>query len=217
MSLLDQEENASLDISAGGLVLAYTHVSDTPRIALCRITLGNADQPIAGNAVYTVQMTINDGRVQPDSSITVLAGLTRIILQSRELLLAENDEVNIFVDGPPADTAVYSLAELIDLTPVTRSEIMGTGAVAIDHDFGGADALVFQTDTGHGIENAIVQAFLSSDWAAGRRSATYVQGATITVLHGRWLAPIMLDPGDYTLLYFREGVYKASTVAITVA
>lgn len=217
MSLLDREETAALNISTRGLVLTYAHDNAFPRVAICRISLGNVAKPIAGGAIYSVEMEVNGRRISPDSQISVLSGLTSTIIQSRELLIAQTDEVKIYVTGPPADVAVYALAELLDMTPVTRSEINGTGAVPVDHDYGGTDNLAFQTQSGSGIEKATVQAYLKSDWDAGRRTAAYVRGETVTVTGGRWLAPVMLDPGVYTLLYYRQGFYQSSTRELTVA
>jgi hypothetical protein len=217
VSLLAREEHLTLNITgAGGTVLSYTNNGDTPRITICRVALGNTPHPIAGSTTYAVAATINGRRISPDSRIVVPAGVINTVVQSRELLIAAGDVVRVFVIGPNTDLAVYTLAELMDLTPITRAETVGSGAIAVDHNYGGAEQLAFQTADHRGIENATVQAFLAVDWNAGRRTANYVQGATTTISQGHWLSPIMLDPGSYVLLYFREGVYKPSTRTITV-
>ena len=46
---------------------------------------------------------------------------------------------------------------------------IGSGSVAVDHNYGGADALRYVTQNGAGIEDAVVRAYLSSEYSQGNR------------------------------------------------
>ena len=95
-------------------------------------------------------------------------------------------------------------------------EETGFGSVAVNHDYGGADTLAYQTAAGAGVEDATVQAFLTTDYDAGNRTSAFMRGATRTTTFGRWERDIMLDPGDYTIVCFKQGEYGPDTAEITV-
>jgi hypothetical protein len=101
----------------------------------------------------------------------------------------------------------HSLTELPDT---------GTGCVAITHDYGGPDALAYQTAAYCGIGGADVRAFLASDYAAGLRQPTQAKAITGTDPNGRWLAALNLSPGDYVIEFEKAGSFGPDTVAITV-
>lgn len=213
---LHEEEHSELDISAESRVLEFTYTGRAPKSVLCRVQLGSDDQPIAGGAIYTLATSINDNRISPESSVPVTAGLTRTMLQSRELVLINGDTLTVDVTGTVSDTAIYALAQLLDMTPMTREEILGSGAVAIDHDFGGADTYRAVNQAGAGVDNVQVQAFTAEDYAAGRRSTPFVRGETRTRSDGRWSTSLMLDPGAYTLVFFKQGAYGPNTASLVV-
>jgi hypothetical protein len=76
----------------------------------------------------------------------------------------------------------------------------GTGTIPVDHDFGGDDALRFESAPGVGIGNAEVRAYRRVDYDMGLHSSQYVVAWTTTGDDGRWRSPLMLDPGDYAIL-----------------
>lgn len=97
--------------------------------------------------------------------------------------------------------------------PVSRAG-NGGGAVAVDHDTGGADALRYVDGGGAGVGGATVRAYVSADYVAG----AYVdRGRTATKSDGRWAAPLYLDPGvPYTLTFAKPGAYQLSKREVTV-
>ena len=96
----------------------------------------------------------------------------------------------------------------------------GTGDVAITHDYGSADAYRIIDDSGNGVDGATVKAYLASDYAAGNLAVSFIKGETYTGTvsgsAGRWLAPLYLDAGVYTLVAEKPGVIRASTKTLTV-
>lgn len=209
------ETNPDLDLSAGGTILTYTYSGRAPRSVICRAELGSASKPIHGGT-YIVRAYIDYRCVAPNSTVVVEAGVTKAMIQSREMLLIEGDVLSVKLTGDAADAAVDVTARLIDISPLTRDEVYGSGGILVDHNYGGSDNLTYRRPDGQGIDYATVQAFLKSDWAAGRRSTSYVKAQTNTTTRGRWVQPMLLDPDTYILLYFRQGSYGPDTKTVTV-
>lgn len=94
--------------------------------------------------------------------------------------------------------------------------VTGLGTVTVDHDYGGTDTLAVMTEAGVRVANVNVVSYRKADYVAGRRTADYIVARTTTDVDGRWRAPLLLDPGAYTLLLFKQGVIDAKTVDLTV-
>lgn len=92
----------------------------------------------------------------------------------------------------------------------------GDNSVQVDHNYGGIDVLRITTAAGAGIDNVTIRAYLTSDYVAGQRSADYIVASTRTSSDGRWVNPILLDPDDYTLVIFKQGIYRTTTHNIAV-
>lgn len=220
MAELYEESHEDLDISSGGTVLEYSYDGAAPKTVICRVEAGSAVAPIEGGTNYIIRASLNGKRVSPDSNVSVASGVTEALLQSREIMLLSGDELAIVLDGAAGDIAVDTSARLIDLTPLTSAAVYGTGTVLVDHDYGGTDNLRYTTREGSSINGAQVQAFLTADYDAGNRAANFVAGQIITNAEGRWPTPMALEPGDYTLVYFKRSVggggYGPDTKEITV-
>ncbi len=93
----------------------------------------------------------------------------------------------------------------------------GDGTVTVDHNSGGTDNLTYKTSGGAGIDNAVVQAFLKTDYDAGRRSAAYVAGETQTNVYGRWVRPMKLDPANYVFIFYKQAFSGPDRKDYTVA
>jgi hypothetical protein len=89
--------------------------------------------------------------------------------------------------------------------------VAGGGAVQVDHDYGGIDNLRY-VDGGQGVDDGIVRAFLTSEYEA----ENYLKRGETTTVNGRWVAPMMLMPGNYTLVFSKPGVLPETTREITV-
>src|SRR5204863_268221 len=81
---------------------------------------------------------------------------------------------------------------------------IGTGSVAVDHNYPTANSLKFQTGGGQGIGGALVRAYLASEYAANPATAT-IRGQTLTLDSGAWANVIDLDPGAYKVVFKAEG------------
>jgi len=88
----------------------------------------------------------------------------------------------------------------------TARNFSGTGAVPVDHDYGGPDELAYKTTLNTGIDNAEIQIYYTADYNAGNRGQEFVVAASRTTVLGRWDKAVMLDPGAYTIIFFKQGV-----------
>lgn len=83
----------------------------------------------------------------------------------------------------------------------------GNGDVPVDHDYGGTDTLRFTLADGTTpIDDALVTALVDGT----------INGQTRTGSDGRWISPLMLDAGTYTIVFSKPGlVTKAVDVAVS--
>lgn len=215
---LKRETKTGLDISAEAEVLSYTYTGASPIEVIARIDLGSGANVLSGvGGLYLANMYLDTVGVTPLGEIVVPAGRTRTIIISKLVPLEPGDAVSIRVLGLPGDVSVNTISSLRDATPAKAEDILGSGAVMVDHNFGSTDALQAVTPGGVGVNDVDINAFLTSDYAANRRTSQYVAARTTTGPDGRWARAMMLDPGSYTLVYYKQGQYGPNTIAITVA
>jgi hypothetical protein len=94
----------------------------------------------------------------------------------------------------------------------------------VNHNTGGTDALRYiQDDNETPIDGATIKAYLTSDWnhqnaslEYDRRNDAFVQEVSETGSDGRWIAPMMLIPGDYTIVFEKAPMFGPDTDTITV-
>jgi len=99
---------------------------------------------------------------------------------------------------------------------IVFDQILGSGIVLVDHNYGGKDNLTFLSPNGTGIEGGVIQAFAKSDWDAGIRNRSAIAAETTTDAAGHWVREMALVPGDYVLVFFKPGFYAPITQEITV-
>lgn len=226
MTVLKRESFASLDIRTKKTVLTYLHPSDAETIQiLARVVAA----PIAGGGKYRGELCIDNVVLAPYSDINVPTGQTRAVFQTRTVILEPGELLTAHITGLPGDSAVPIESVLMDSTPADQAGVdaavgaiadavgLGSGAVEVDHDYGGADRLAYRDDDGRGIDNATVLAFLQSDYAAGRKTAGYAKGTTNTNVHGRWTRPMMLDPATYVLYYYKQQQFGPDVTTVVVS
>jgi hypothetical protein len=94
----------------------------------------------------------------------------------------------------------------------------GTGTVTVSHDYGGPDALAYQTADACGIEGATVHVYPSAYYLANTSNLdpTLAVASTYTTANGRWAYAIKLDPGDYYLVFHKPGESGPDAAALTV-
>lgn len=89
----------------------------------------------------------------------------------------------------------------------------GGGAIPINQDTGGADTYTVRNGSGAGIENALVMAYVKSEYDAGIFT---LRGQTTTKADGTWNTNLMLNDGiEYTLVFYKPGSFGPSTATVT--
>lgn len=206
-----------LNLTAEVEVFGYTYPGPTPREVLARVSLGDAVNPLSGvGGTYTVRVYVNNVLISPDSQVPVNPGLLAAMVVSRPVPLMGDDVISIRAVGLPQDVAVNTVTTLLDMTPAQAQDLVGSGAVVVDHNYGGVDNLTVRTPDGAGVGGATVLAYLAADYAAGNRTPPFVKGSATTDSLGHWSCPLMLDPGSYTLLVYKQGAVQSQTVNLAV-
>jgi hypothetical protein len=87
--------------------------------------------------------------------------------------------------------------------------------VSVDHNYGSAGALRYQTAGGVPIEDAVIRVFKKADFDQGLTDVALA--TTRTNARGNWVSPIFLTTGfTYTILFEKQGLYGPDTREIVV-
>lgn len=206
MAELKNESHSHLNISSEVEVLSYTHTGAEPIEVVARIDAGLAGGLLSGvGGLYIASAYIGSGQIMPVGEVIVAAGKTRAIFVSKALPLSSGETISLRIQGQMADTSVNTIASLRNATPLRSEDVYGGGPVLVDHDYGGADNLSYRFSDETGIAGADVVAYLQTDYTAGRRSIKDVVARTTTQGLGRWAKPLMLNPGTYTIVCYKQG------------
>lgn len=110
--------------------------------------------------------------------------------------------------------------QLLAVAVINPEEVdlqQGSGSVLVDHNYGGPDALTYETVDGTiKVNDASIDVYLTSDYAAGRTAGGYVVAHSFTDVNGHWVVPVMLDPGAYTVIFYKQGAYGPDRKDVTV-
>lgn len=213
---LHTQSHTGIDISSEIEVLSYTNDTGRDLVVVCQIIAGSVDNPITGSGAYLAELLIDDVQAIPTSPVTV-AAIGAVIMSSREVLLNDGQTITAMLTGRPGDTVVDVVANLGDMTPVRRSDILGNGTVPVDHDYGGTDALRVLDNVAAPVASATITAYSKADYDAGNRASIYIKGLTTTKPDGRWLNPISLMPGEFYLIVSKPGEFQTTIKALTVS
>ena len=82
--------------------------------------------------------------------------------------------------------------------------------------YGGPGNLAYRTAAGAGIADALVIAYLETDYINGRTVTDFVVARATTTIDGSWVMPMLLDPEIYALVYARAPDYGPDVKFITV-
>jgi len=95
---------------------------------------------------------------------------------------------------------------------------IGDGSVRVDHDYGGTDSLrIMDTNDVTPIDGATLTFYFSEDYNAGNLDTAFFARAWATTNSaGRFVTPVYLDPGVYTILVTAAGK-QHSVKVITVS
>lgn len=229
MGVLKRQVIPSINIATENTVLSYTHpITAKSAIVLPRVELG-LTSPIAGFGVYTITVKVDGVNVVPPSGISIPFGQTTAVFQSRHVNLEPGDLFTVTITGQSTDLAVSSTTVLLDATPIRTAEFddiisdidaaIGTAsstATLVDHNFGGKDNLSYHTAQGSGIVDATILVYTTEDYNAGNRLNEFVVGSTTTDVNGRWRKQIPLEPGSYTLVYFKTRAFGPDLKVIKI-
>lgn len=120
------------------------------------------------------------------------------------------------VEGVDATDAINAAADSLEAIRIQGDAAWGGGGAGntpVNHDTGGAGALKYVDGDGAGIEGAIIQAYVKSEYDAGTFT---VRGQTTTKADGTWTANLMLNEGvAYTLVFYKPGAFGPNTVDVT--
>lgn len=94
--------------------------------------------------------------------------------------------------------------------------VLGTGAIQVNHNSGGTDNLRYVI-AGVGIDNAVIEAYLTTDYNSGNTGAAYRKGRSNTDANGRWEKNMALDAGSYTFVFYKQGEYGPDTTVAVIA
>lgn len=115
--------------------------------------------------------------------------------------------------GVPAELYATSTAKADGAVVWTTGSVeggeAGNGDLPVNHDTGGTDNLRVVAGS-IGVDDVTIRAFLTSDYDAGTRT---VRGTTYTGTDGRWVRPMMLDEGDYTFTFAKDGFQLQTATA----
>lgn len=91
----------------------------------------------------------------------------------------------------------------------------GNSQVKVDHDYPEQGRLSYVTESGVGVDGAIIRAFRASDYDESNNVPPVA--TTITHLGGRWKDSMYLTPGyTYVIVYAKEGSYGPDSSRIDV-
>lgn len=108
------------DVDITSLAEIGSFVASGLMLLVLRATLDNLGE--AGGE-YVVRILVNGVPLLPDSTITVPASLALVSFQSRELAVDSDDTVSIQALGATGDTAVSATVLVIDVSPISSSNV----------------------------------------------------------------------------------------------
>jgi hypothetical protein len=177
--------------------------SDTQAILAAIATRASQTSVDAIAADLTDGVEIEDSDVQ--AIITGVGTGTGIEVNAEQIGDAVRAELNaelqrILIALPNASPGANDgLARVGDLPDVSA----GNGDILVDNNYGGTDALTITDSIGNPIDEATIRAYLTSEYNAG--NYTNVLASATTGTDGKWIAPMMLDAGQYTLIVSATG------------
>jgi hypothetical protein len=218
MPELKSEAKTGIDIASEVEVLNYQYPGSQPIEVVARIDLGDQYNPLSGlGGTYQANVYLNGVAISPAGLINVPTGMQRTVLMTKPIAVRGGETVSLRARGTADDNVVNTFSTLRDVTAIKVSDVIGAGTILVDHNWGGPDALRAVDPEGVGVGGVAINAYLQADYDAGYRESKYIVARTSTLLDGRWSQPLVLDPGPYTLVYYKQGQFGPNVVPITVA
>jgi hypothetical protein len=90
------------------------------------------------------------------------------------------------------------------------------GKIFVDQDYGGTNNLTYVIDNVP-VADASIEVFLYSVYMGGNRDSRYSLGQSRQNADGSWYLPFYLDPQEYVLQFFRQGVAGPDAYRLVVS
>jgi len=209
---LDRDVFTGIDISSYIQVSSYTNTTSKSQVVLGQVQLS----PVVGGGAYALRTDIDALRMAPDSNVVVASGATAAAIQSRSLILEAGATLTVQVLGLPGDTAVNTVAEIVDVGPLTATDLYGLSGEVVDHNYGSTDAYTVLDTSGAAIADVQILLYLQTDYNAGNRGQAYIKARSSTNVSGQWREPVLLEPATYVAVFSKSGSFQTKAVAITV-
>jgi len=117
MDILQSAELINVNISNLTTAIEYTATENVTILA--QVMLNG----IVGNGNYAIHLYIDDYLVVPERDVGVPNGTTKVIAQSRSVILLNGRTASLKIQGLPIDTSVNVTAYIINTTAVTEPEL----------------------------------------------------------------------------------------------
>lgn len=88
--------------------------------------------------------------------------------------------------------------------------------ILVNQDYGGPGALTYSLN-GIPVDDATIELFLYSDYIAGNVNGNYRINNSRQQVDGTWAVPFYLDPQDYVIRYYRNGVAGPDSWKVVVS
>ncbi len=119
MRTLAQFSETGLDVSSELAIVEYT--ADAPVYLSISLTVDNLS---GTGGAYRFRLYLGDAVFIPDYDISVAAGLQKVALQSKNILMNSGNVATLSILGQPGDTAVDVSGLVIDIAPVTSTDVV---------------------------------------------------------------------------------------------
>ena len=119
----------------------------------------------------------------------------------------------------PQDNVVYQIPVTAQSYPPIDEDFeptTGSGCVRVDQNYGEDDRFTYQTADCCGIEGASILIFTKTDYDGGARTISNAAAVSVTTSEGKWAYSVMLDPGEYVVVFEKYGEYGPDAVCFTV-
>jgi hypothetical protein len=173
-------------------------------------------QNIVGNGVYRLYFNTAAGLLVPITSVSVPSGTTDAFMMSREIVLQAGEAFSIDAQGQGGDTAVTVVTRIYDVTPVSNAQIVGAGAVVVNHDYPTTDDMLIVDGANAPVAGACIYIYTKADYEAGRTGPEYIVARSTSTTTGEWEQPVNLNAGDYYAYIFKHGATVPQEFEFTV-
>lgn len=121
--LLANQTLESVDIRTEAEVLRFTYVDAVPALFAARLVVGSVGSYGVTGGTYYPTIWINDLELLPSYPLTVPAGATGFIVNTRANIMLPNDVISLRLLGQSGDSAVRIVGTIYDTESMSESDI----------------------------------------------------------------------------------------------